>query len=51
MKTKKAVITIVLVEESQEIPNAQIEREIIKSLSKDLPRTPWLAHVERVTVK
>jgi len=51
MKTKKAFITILLVKESEEKPNKEIEKEIFESLSKDLPRIPWLAKVEKVTVK
>lgn len=51
MKTKKAFITILLVEEGKEKSNKEIEKEIFKSLSNDLPRIPWLAKVEKVTVK
>jgi len=50
MKTKKAYITIRLVKESEKKPNKEIEKEILDSLSKDLPRIPWLAEVEKVTV-
>lgn len=51
MKTKKAFITIRLVKESEEKSNEEIEKEIFESLSKDLPRIPWLAEVEKVTVR
>jgi len=51
MKTKKAFITILLVEESKEKFNKEIENEIVESLLKGLPRIPWLANVEKVTVK
>jgi len=48
--TKKATIIISLVEESKEIPNEQIEKEIREELSKGLPKIPWCKKVERVTV-
>ena len=51
MKTKKAVIVISLVEESKEIPNEEIEKNIREELSKDLPRIPWCKKVEKVTVR
>jgi len=51
MKTKKAFITIRLVKESEEKSNEEIEKEIFESLSKGLPRIPWLAEVEKVTVR
>lgn len=51
MKTKKAFITILLVEESEEKSNEEIEKEIFESLSKGSLRIPWLAKVEKVTVK
>jgi hypothetical protein len=50
MKTKIAVITIRLVEESEEKSNKEIEKEIFESLSKGLLMIPWLAEVEKVTV-
>jgi len=43
--TKKAVIIISLVQESIDVTNEQIEREIQESLKCD-----WLAEVEKVTV-
>lgn len=51
MKTKTAFITILLVEEAEEKSNKEIEEEIFESLSKALPRIPWLAKVEKVTVR
>lgn len=49
---KKAVIVIQLVEESDEEPNDQIEKEISEELSKDSPIViPWFKKVEKVTVK
>lgn len=51
MKTKKAFITILLVKESEEKSNEEIEKEIFESLSKGLPRIPWLAKVEKVVVR
>ena len=50
VKTKMAVITIRLVEESAGKSNEEIEKEILESLSKGLSRIPWLAEVEKVTV-
>ena len=50
MKTKLAVIIIRLVEESAGKSNEEIEKEIFESLSKGLPRIPWLGEVEKVTV-
>ena len=51
MKTKKAFITILLVEEAEEKSNREIEKEIFESLSEGLSRIPWLAEVEKVTVR
>jgi len=47
---KKAVLLVRLVEESVERANEEIEREIFEELSEDLPRIPWVAEVEKVTV-
>jgi len=51
MKTKKAFITILLVEESKKKSNKKLEKEIFESLSKGLPRIPWLAEAQEVKVK
>jgi len=51
MKTKKPFITILLVEEAEEKSNREIEKEIFESLSEGLSRIPWLAEVEKVTVR
>jgi len=51
MKTRKASITILLVEESRTKSNEEVEKEIFESLTEELPRIPWLARVEKVTVK
>lgn len=48
MRTKKAVITILLVKESEEKSNIEIEEEILKEVS-DL-RIPWMERVEKVIV-
>jgi len=48
--TKKAVIVIHLVDESQEKPNEQIEKEIKTELTKEPSRIPWLKKLEKVTV-
>jgi len=50
VKNKKAVITIQLVEESTDKSNEALEKEIFESLSKGLPRIPWLAKVKKVRV-
>jgi len=47
---KKAVIVIQLVEESMEVPNEQIKKEIFEELSKELPKIPWMKRVESVKV-
>lgn len=51
MGNKKAFITILLVEESKERPNREIEKEIFERLSKDLPNIPWFAKVDKVKVR
>jgi hypothetical protein len=50
MKTKKAVITILLVRESEEKSNEELEKEIFESFRKGLPMIPWFARVEKVKV-
>ena len=50
VKSKKAVITIQLVEESVFQSNETLEREIFESISKGSPRIPWLADVKKVRV-
>jgi hypothetical protein len=47
---KKAVIVIQLIEESEEVSNEQIEKEISEELSKGLPKIPWFKEVDEVTV-
>ena len=47
IKTKKAIITILLVEESQEKSNEELEKEIFESLRKSVPMIPWFAKVEK----
>ena len=44
--TKKAIITVKLVEEASEISNSQIEKEIRESL-----KCSWLAEIEKVAIK
>lgn len=51
MKSKKAFITILLVKESGEKSDEEIEKEIFESVSEGFPRISWLAKVEKVTVK
>ncbi|MDI6905203.1 MAG: hypothetical protein QMD13_06935 [Candidatus Bathyarchaeia archaeon] len=47
---KKAVIVISLVEESAEMANEDIERDILNELSKEPTRIPWLKEAEKVTI-
>ena len=47
---KKAVIVISLVEESTEVANEKIEKDILKELSEEPTRIPWLKEVQKVTV-
>lgn len=47
---KKAVIVISLVEESAEVANEEIEKEILNELSKEPTRIPWFKSVGKVTV-
>jgi len=47
---KKAVIVISLVEESANVANQEIEKEILDELSREPTRIPWLKEVEKVTV-
>jgi len=47
---KKATIVILLVEESAEKPNREIEKEITRELTAEPSRIPWLKKVEKVTV-
>lgn len=47
---QKAVIVVYLVEESIEMRNEEIEKEIMKTLSSSPPVIPWLRNVEKVTV-
>jgi DNA-directed RNA polymerase subunit H (RpoH/RPB5) len=47
---KKAVIAISLVDESAEVANEEIEKEILNELSKEPTRIPWLKEVKKVTV-
>ena len=48
MGAKKAVITILLVKESEEISNEEIKEEILKEL--DSLRIPWMDKVEKVAI-
>lgn len=48
---KKAIIEVLLVEESVQVTNKDIEKEIHEHLSKNLQTIPWAATLEKVTVK
>jgi hypothetical protein len=47
---KKAIIEVVLVEESSEKTNKEIEREISAELSENLHAIPWAAKLEKANV-
>lgn len=47
---KKAVIVVSLVEESAEVANDEVEKDILNELSREPARIPWLKEVEKVTV-
>lgn len=48
---KKALITVLLVEESADCSAEEIEREIYLELSEEAPKIPWGKEVEKVTVE
>jgi hypothetical protein len=50
MKAKRAVITFVLVEESDEVSNERIQKEILDNLSEISRVVPWSASIEKVNV-
>lgn len=47
---RKAVIEVLLVEESVERMNKEIEKEIFEELSKNMHVIPWAAKIKKVTV-
>jgi len=47
---KKATITIFLLKESEEKTNEELEKEILKELSKITSMIPWCKKIEKVTV-
>jgi len=47
---KKVIIVISLVEESGEMSDEEIKRDLVEELSEILPRIPWMKEVESVTV-
>ena len=48
---KKAVIVIVLVDESRERSNKELEREILEELVREPTGIPWMKDVEKVEVR
>jgi hypothetical protein len=48
--SKKAIIIIRLVEESNEKPNQEIEKEILQQLSENHVAIPWAGNIEKITV-
>jgi len=47
---KKASITISLLDESEEKTNEELEKEILRELSKITSRIPWCKKIEKVAV-
>jgi hypothetical protein len=50
MKNKKANLVVQLVEERAEKTNAEIKKEIIESLSEEVPGIPWFKKAEKVKI-
>jgi hypothetical protein len=48
---KKAVIEILLVDESAERSDEEIRKEIFEELCKNLHAVPWAAKIEKITVR
>ena len=48
---KKAVIVIVLVDESRERSNKELKREILEELVREPTVIPWMKDVEKVEVR
>ena len=48
---KTAVIEISLIQESNEIPNEQLEKEILRCLEEYPPPIPWQKKAKKVNVK
>lgn len=47
---KKAVITIILVEESIERTNEELRKEIFDALAEAPAKIPWMKDVDRVEI-
>lgn len=47
---KKAIIVVTLVDESAEVTNEEIEKDILDELSESILTIPWCKRVEKVTV-
>lgn len=48
---KKAIIEVILVEESAEKTNKEICKEISEELSENLYSIPWAAKIEKMTIE
>lgn len=48
--TKKAIIEVSLVEESNEKPTSEIKKEILSELSENLHAIPWAEKIEKLTI-
>lgn len=48
---KKAMIEVLLVEESDEKTNREIEKEILEELTENMHTIPWAAKIEKTTVR
>jgi hypothetical protein len=51
MKSKKAIITVELIDESAEEGNEKIARELLEWFREDAVAIPWVKNVKNVTVE
>ena len=47
---KKAIIEVQLIKEAAETPNEELEKEILRELSEELPKIPWQGKIKKVRV-
>jgi hypothetical protein len=51
MRTKKAIITVELVDESIEEKNEKIEQELLDWFQENTVSIPWVKDVKEITLK
>jgi hypothetical protein len=51
MKSKKAIITVELIDESAEEANEKIAHELLEWFREDAAAIPWVKNVKNVTVE